>query len=295
MSLPAPNYTQVPNDLLDRAVEFTPAQFKLLMVLCRETFGWHVEWSRPRETSLTALQAKTGMSRLGVRQCLSALAPLIDWQDAPSGRTCRLRVCNSVAQANDQGVQLSCTEVGNSVAQVVAESIYLEKKAKETGTDPAPPLAAAALPGLDTPPASNGKPGRTRKTAGTAPADPALKLAVLAWLGLGDGTGASRGAHVNASRLAGVYRTACETDTTVQADAAAWYADDWRGKLGQAPTPTQAQDWRARRRNGNGHANGKTALRPGAHDPAEVHIYITAAEREQAKRDIATALGRDAL
>ncbi len=44
--IPLPNYTQVPNVVIDEYLpEVTPAEAKVLIVLCRATFGWHREWS----------------------------------------------------------------------------------------------------------------------------------------------------------------------------------------------------------------------------------------------------------
>jgi phage replication O-like protein O len=40
MKLDKPNYTQVPNSLLDSMSELTHPEFKLAMFICRQTFGW---------------------------------------------------------------------------------------------------------------------------------------------------------------------------------------------------------------------------------------------------------------
>src|SRR5579859_2850729 len=55
-----PNSTQVPNVLLDRIMPVaTPATFKVLMCVARQTYGWRKEWDA---ISLTQLQEKTGLS-----------------------------------------------------------------------------------------------------------------------------------------------------------------------------------------------------------------------------------------
>lgn len=42
MSIPPPNYTQIPNVLLDEwCCRLSPPAFKILMILCRKIFGWH--------------------------------------------------------------------------------------------------------------------------------------------------------------------------------------------------------------------------------------------------------------
>ncbi len=38
----APNYTQIPNALLDSAMaEMSGAELKITLVVCRRTLGWH--------------------------------------------------------------------------------------------------------------------------------------------------------------------------------------------------------------------------------------------------------------
>lgn len=65
-----PNYTPIPNELLDRMEDFTPAEFKVLMAICRKTFGWH----KQREViSLTQLEKMTNLSRSSVHDALTAL------------------------------------------------------------------------------------------------------------------------------------------------------------------------------------------------------------------------------
>ncbi len=68
--LAPPNYTPIPNELLDRMDDFTPAEFKVLMAICRKTFGWH----KQREViSLTQLEKMTKLSRSSVHDALTAL------------------------------------------------------------------------------------------------------------------------------------------------------------------------------------------------------------------------------
>src|SRR5215813_9116496 len=56
-----PNCTQTPNAILDKLMPIlSPAQFKLIMAICRKTYGWH---KRSDDISLSQLEAMTGMSR----------------------------------------------------------------------------------------------------------------------------------------------------------------------------------------------------------------------------------------
>lgn len=57
----APNFTLTPNDLFDKYLsQVEGSQFKVLAIICRQTFGWQKRWDC---ISLTQLQKKTGLSR----------------------------------------------------------------------------------------------------------------------------------------------------------------------------------------------------------------------------------------
>lgn len=59
-----PNYTQIPNALLDDNMpHMKEAELRVVLAICRQTFGWHKDAD---ELSLTQLEAKTGLSRQGV-------------------------------------------------------------------------------------------------------------------------------------------------------------------------------------------------------------------------------------
>lgn len=65
MSLPPPNYTQVPNILFDQAlwqIE-TVAELKVTLVIIRQTFGWH---KKEDNLSLSRLVGLTGLSKQSV-------------------------------------------------------------------------------------------------------------------------------------------------------------------------------------------------------------------------------------
>ena len=60
-----PNYTQVPNDIFLLMEGMGKAELKVMMALCRLTFGFHKYRCR---ASLTTLQTMTGLSRPSVLQ-----------------------------------------------------------------------------------------------------------------------------------------------------------------------------------------------------------------------------------
>ena len=60
----APNYTQIPNELLDDHLpNMKDAELRVVLSIARKTIGWHKQHDR---ISLTQLQKMTGMSRQGV-------------------------------------------------------------------------------------------------------------------------------------------------------------------------------------------------------------------------------------
>jgi phage replication O-like protein O len=62
--IPAPQYTQVPNYILDNLDKFeSEAEMKVVLVVARNTFGWHKERDR---ISLSQLEKATGMTRQSV-------------------------------------------------------------------------------------------------------------------------------------------------------------------------------------------------------------------------------------
>jgi phage replication O-like protein O len=64
MSLPIPNYTQIPNVILDDYLAvMKPAELRVVLAIARQTFGWHRE---SEQLSIAELEAMTGMSRQGV-------------------------------------------------------------------------------------------------------------------------------------------------------------------------------------------------------------------------------------
>jgi phage replication O-like protein O len=61
--LSPPNYTQIPNDILDNINKFTHTEFKIISFMCRKTFGWHKKRDRIAYSQLTE---GTGLGRTTV-------------------------------------------------------------------------------------------------------------------------------------------------------------------------------------------------------------------------------------
>ena len=185
-----------------------------------------------------------------------------DWRDwqSQSDRE-RQRASRANRAGAEQAVQPEPVTTGHEPSRAVTDGHVSERSSSsdQTSSDQtggaandAPPVAAAAA-----------RPARKLYTASPPDSDlQPVKLAILAWFGVGDGTGASKPTHVNTTALARVYLAAGETAAHVQADADAWYRDDWRGRKGEPPSKVAAQDFRASRRNSHTNAPGANG-----HDP----------------------------
>jgi len=61
--IPTPNYTQIPNIILDNLDKLSDVELRVMLVTCRQTLGWHRD-NAP--LSIGYLVATTGMSKQGV-------------------------------------------------------------------------------------------------------------------------------------------------------------------------------------------------------------------------------------
>lgn len=76
-----PNYTQIPNLLLDNMADFTHAEFKVMMYICRRTFGFQKESDKIALSQMLngikkeekVLDNGTGLSRQGLLNSLENL------------------------------------------------------------------------------------------------------------------------------------------------------------------------------------------------------------------------------
>jgi phage replication O-like protein O len=71
MKFPIPNFTQIPNDFLDESIpDLKEGELRVLLVLMRQTFGWHKNWDH---LSLSQFAQKTGMEKKSVARTLKNL------------------------------------------------------------------------------------------------------------------------------------------------------------------------------------------------------------------------------
>jgi len=62
MAIPPPNYTQLPNVVLDAMPQMKEAELRVTLAVCRMTFGWHKEHDK---LSISQIEELTGLSRQG--------------------------------------------------------------------------------------------------------------------------------------------------------------------------------------------------------------------------------------
>jgi hypothetical protein len=91
--------------------------------------------------------------------------------------------------------------------------------------------------------------------------DQAVFSALAKWRGLGIGklTPSVRG---RLNRLTAEVLRAGQTPATINAASASWCAENWKGRLGQAPSWSGIEEWLSRKPNGHGHTNPHQFERP---------------------------------
>lgn len=65
-----PNFTQVPNWILDEANRFTMPEFMILMIIARKTYGWHKDVDA---ISLSQLESQSGLNRNTIKNAIKGL------------------------------------------------------------------------------------------------------------------------------------------------------------------------------------------------------------------------------
>jgi phage replication O-like protein O len=139
--LDAPNYTQIPNDLLgniEKGNRVSPglmarlegAELKVFLAVCRMTFGYH---QTERRASLSMIQKFTGLSRQGVINAAKALENehRVIERSFDGGVTLWKVLVNSV----DQGVN-SVDQGVNSVDRHLRKKPEKNKRKKQRERDP---------------------------------------------------------------------------------------------------------------------------------------------------------------
>jgi phage replication O-like protein O len=126
-----PNYTQVPNAILDALPSMSMPEAIVLIAICRQTFGWH---KKSEKLSITQLQALTGLSKHAVIDALNA-ALADGWiSRKPAGQTYRYTV----------NVQEVAVQQMHQKQEVAVQQMH--RYPKRTGAANAPVSGAANAP-----------------------------------------------------------------------------------------------------------------------------------------------------
>lgn len=64
-----PNFTQIPNSVISVMPHLSETEFKVIMAICRKTFGYHKKKDR---ISLSQLETMTGMSRKSITKAIKS-------------------------------------------------------------------------------------------------------------------------------------------------------------------------------------------------------------------------------
>ena len=95
-----PNYTQIPNEFIEAMSIYSDVEFRVLMVICRKTFGFHKAQDR---ISFSQLEKITGCSRSALQK---AIKRLIEIGDVAKARTAQGNVYELVISEGARNVYL---------------------------------------------------------------------------------------------------------------------------------------------------------------------------------------------
>ena len=134
MKTQKPNYTQIPNIILDSMASFTHTEFKVAMLVCRHTFGWQRE---RKKMSFSYVQEGCGLSREAVNNAFITLL--------------EKGILERTASGNSYEYQLNIVEIG-SPNEPLSESVrQTDQFAKQTDNGSVnEPIASKSVRQTDT-------------------------------------------------------------------------------------------------------------------------------------------------
>ena len=133
--IPKPNFTQVPNILLDSMAEFTHTEFKVLMFVCRHTFGWQRE---KKKMSFSYVMEGCGLSREAVNNAFVTLLSKGVLQRSESGNSFEYslnvdEVEQKTVRETDQFAKQ--TDIGSPNRPICQKSVRQTDTKKERGVN----------------------------------------------------------------------------------------------------------------------------------------------------------------
>lgn len=161
--IPPPEYTQMPNAILDNIGKMGNAELKIVLAVCRKTFGWQ---KREDRISITQLEALTGLSRQGVIDGIEVALEKGWIRREQSGQSWVYSV-NVLDQSENSGSQAGRPEPVKQLdqfgAKVVKQVDTQKKDLKKDKEINLQPPAAPALPPSENPPEPKPKRARSPK------------------------------------------------------------------------------------------------------------------------------------
>jgi phage replication O-like protein O len=150
--IPPPNYTQIPNAILDNLPDFSAAELPVILTICRHTFGWHKDEAR---ISLSTFERETGLSQQGVMNALDGLIKrgLVLKIPSPQGSVFELLVGTDTEGEAPNGVGRGSQRGGEGVPNGVGSTN--KERIKENST-PMLPMGEGRDEEPEPPPMVNG-------------------------------------------------------------------------------------------------------------------------------------------
>lgn len=242
MGYDGPNYTQIPNVLIDeQLLNMKEAEIKVTLAIARKTFGWHKERDK---LSLSQLMELTGLSRQGVLNGIEAGIARGTINREPAGQSFYYKlVVNEVDQLNKPTSQRSRPVLVNEVDRLspkLVNEVDTQKKVSKdkekenvsslSSKQKQKPSSAEYMPGLPMP----GYKQRSAKPDATAKARlPLVEKLIDIWAVRSltddpdyDGTELGE-CHKIAEKLLRDGETAQSLDVHYKA----YLADDWRNPV----------------------------------------------------------------
>ena len=140
-----PNYTQIPNEVFDVWMHrLTPAEFKVLLCICRKTFGFHKSEDK---ISFNQLASITGLHKRGIQNNIKSLIEhgliikINSKTKSGDFDSCKYKInvnfCKKDSQESEPyGEELSSKQVWNSVPEGVELSSQKAWNSVPEGVEP---------------------------------------------------------------------------------------------------------------------------------------------------------------
>lgn len=133
MSKPLPNYTQVPNWFLDNFQDLSLSEIKVMLSICRYTFGYHKDRAK---LSLSTLERLTGLTQKSIIAGASDLIKRGWVVKTPKGRSFEYELdldlaLSTLEQVKEQNLPVPVVGIETTLEQVKGPTLEQVKDIKE--------------------------------------------------------------------------------------------------------------------------------------------------------------------